>query len=428
MASALSVLIVGGGGREHALTWAITQSKQVETVYVAPGNAGTAAIAKNINIPAEDVQALTQFAHENRVDLVVIGPEVPLALGLVDSLNKANIRAFGPTGLAARIEASKAFSKRFMQDHNVPTAAYAEFSGYDAAMRYVDEMNSPVVVKADGLAAGKGVIMCEGPQQARAALKAIMVDSQFGEAGDKVIIEEWLEGPEVSLLAFVDGKMVVAMPPVRDHKRAYDHDEGPNTGGMGAFAYPLDVTPEVVAQIEKRILQPVVAGLAAQGTPYKGVLYAGVMLTADGPKTLEFNCRFGDPETQVVLPLLETDIVDVMLACVDGTLDQLDVAWKPGTCATVVMASPGYPGSYPKGLSISGVDAAQAAGTVVFHAGTALDDAGNLVTSGGRVLAVSATGDDLDTALATAYAGVGQISFEGAHYRTDIGRNGRHQA
>jgi len=423
MTESLAVLVVGGGGREHALAWAIHRSSQVKKLYVAPGNAGTAAIAQNVNIPAGDVNALTQFALENHIDLVVIGPEVPLALGLVDALKKVNIKAFGPTASAALIEASKAFSKQFMQQHDVPTATYAEFSSYDAAIRYVDEMNGPFVVKADGLAAGKGVIMCESPQKARAALKQIMVDEAFGEAGQKVILEEWLEGPELSLMAFCDGKTVVPMPPARDHKRAFDHDEGPNTGGMGAFSRPADVSPELMALVKETVLQPVIDGLAAQGTPYVGVLYAGLMLTADGPMTLEFNCRFGDPETQVILPLLETDLVAVMLACVDGTLDQLDVGWKPGACATVVMSSPGYPGNYPKGLVISGVDAAnQADDTVVFHAGTALDESGDLVTSGGRVLAVSATGDDLNAALDRAYAGVKQITFEGAHYRTDIGR------
>lgn len=419
------ILVVGGGGREHALAWALRKSPQTGVLYVAPGNAGTEAIAHNVDISAGDAAALVGFAIENHVDLVVVGPEVPLAMGLVDQMQEANIRAFGPTQSAALIEASKVFSKAFMQEHNIPTATYAEFNSYDAAIRYLDEFNRPVVVKADGLAAGKGVMVCETVAEARAALKSIMLDEQFGAAGHKVIIEERLEGPEVSILAFTDGKTVVTMPPARDHKRAYDNDEGPNTGGMGAFAPPADVFPELVEQIKQDVLQRAVDGMAKRGTPYTGVLYAGLMLTPDGPRTLEFNCRFGDPETQVILPMLETDLVEIMLACVEGRLADIDVHWRDGACATVVMAAPGYPASYPKGLPIQGIDEAEALQDVmVFHAGTDHDYQRAVVTAGGRVLAVSALGDDLSAALNKSYAGVAQIHFEGAHYRKDIGRSG----
>ena len=418
--SELTLLVVGGGGREHAMTWSLAKSSKVGKIYVAPGNAGTSAIAENVAIPADSIDELVQFVQKHKIDLVVVGPEVPLALGLVDALNEIGVRAFGPTQAGAQIEASKAFSKAFMRDHNIPTAEYASFEDYESAVAYVKAQNSPLVVKADGLAAGKGVIICESPDEALKALQDMMVDNSFSGAGNTVVIEEFMTGPEVSVLAFTDGKTVVTMPPARDHKRAYDNDEGPNTGGMGAFTPPPDVSPELIDEIAKTVLQPAVDGMAKQGIPYVGVLYAGLMLTENGIRNLEFNCRFGDPETQVILPLLETDLIGIMQACIDGTLDALDVQWKSGACATVVAASGGYPAKYPKGLAIDGLD--DVTDQIVFHAGTASNDNDDIVTSGGRVLAVSAIGDDLDSALDNAYDGLRKISFEGMHYRTDIGR------
>lgn len=428
----LNILVVGNGGREHALAWALAWSERVGQIFVAPGNAGTAwqkvagnvarraiAASQNVDIAADDVDGIVKFAVENAIDLVVVGPEVPLAMGLVDKLDAAGIKAFGPNKAAAQIEASKAFSKQFMLDNGIPTATYAAFTEFEDASDYVENLARPVVVKADGLAAGKGVIMCQTPADAHAALKEIMLDKAFGRAGNTVVIEEMMTGPELSVLAFCDGKTVALMPATRDHKRALDNDEGLNTGGMGAFTPVPDATPELLDEIKKRVIQPTIDAMARAGIPYKGVLYAGMMLTPDGAKTLEFNCRFGDPETQVILPLLKTDLVTIMLACIDGTLDQFDIEWSDHACATVILASPGYPASYPKGLPISGLDAVNDA--IVFHAGTALKD-GQTVTSGGRVLSVSALGDDMDAALSTVYQELQNIHFDGMHYRTDIGR------
>lgn len=433
--SRLAVLVVGSGGREHTLAWALARSLQVEQVYVAPGNAGTSwpahpaaegwrpqAAATNVPIAADDVPALVAFAREQWIDLTVVGPEVPLAAGVVDAFQSAGLRIFGPCREAARLESSKAFAKKFMRECAIPTGDYVTFDDYDAACRYLIKHDHPMVVKADGLAAGKGVIVYTDLDEAQAALRRIMVEREFGDAGDTVVLEERLSGPEVSLLAFTDGRTVVPMPPTRDHKRVYDGDQGPNTGGMGAFAPAPGVDAPLVGEICRTILQPTVDGMAAQGTPYVGVLYGGLMLTSDGPKVLEFNCRFGDPETQVILPLLETDLLEILLACVEGRLDQVDVRWRPGACAMVVLASPGYPGTYPGGLPISGLDDLAAHDEViVFHAGTARQD-GRLVTAGGRVLGVSALGANLSTALSRVYAGVGRVHFEGMHYRHDIGR------
>lgn len=428
----LKTLVIGSGGREHALAWRLSRSWRVGEVYVAPGNAGTEWTAApciegyrpwvssaNVNIVADDVAGVIDFCREKTIDLVVVGPEAPLAAGMVDALNTAGIAAFGPTQAAARLESSKAFAKQFMRDHNIPTAEYGTFSDYAEAAAFVESFGHPVVVKADGLAAGKGVIVCDDADDARSALAEILLEGNFGTAGSTVVIEERLRGPEVSVLAFSDGKTVVAMPPARDHKRAFDGDEGPNTGGMGAYAPVLDVSPDMMAEIERTILQPAVDGMAASGTPYVGVLYAGVMLTGDGPKLLEFNCRFGDPEAQVILPLLVTDFAQILLACVEGALADVTVEWEDEACATVVVASPGYPGHYPKGLAIQGVQ--QVRDAIVFHAGTARDG-GQMLTNGGRVLAVTAVGANLDSALNTVYREIKKIRFEGMHYRTDIGR------
>jgi phosphoribosylamine--glycine ligase len=416
----LTVLVIGSGGREHALVWALSRSPQVGEIYAAPGNAGTAVSAINVPIPSDDLAGLVEFAREKQVDLTVVGPEAPLAAGIVDRFQAAGLPVFGPTQAAAQLESSKAFAKTFMREQGIPTADYAIFDDLAAARAYVERQSGPMVVKASGLAAGKGVLMCANRDEALAALQLAMQERAFGSAGDSVVIEEWLQGPELSLLAFSDGRTVVPMLPARDHKRAYDNDAGPNTGGMGVYAPPPDVDETLVAEIMRTVLEPAVRGMAEQGTPYVGVLYAGVMLTASGPQVLEFNCRFGDPETQVILPMLDSDLAEIMLACIEGRLSPEMVRVKPGACAAVVMAAPGYPGSYPKGALISGLDDVPD-DVLVFHAGTALRD-GQVVTSGGRVLAVSAVGADLETAVTKAYAGVSRIHFDGAHYRTDIGK------
>jgi phosphoribosylamine--glycine ligase len=421
----LNVLVIGSGGREHALVWKLGQSTQVARLFVAPGNAGTAVSATNIPIAAEDVDGLLQFARDNGIGLTVVGPEVPLALGIVDAFQAAGLPIFGPTQAAAQLESSKAFAKSFMAEMGIPTAQAVTFTKYETARDYLKAtaMADGIVIKASGLAAGKGVVVCDDLNQAEAALQAMMLDRAFGEAGHEVVIEERLRGPEVSLLAFCDGQTAVPMLPARDYKRAYDHDEGPNTGGMGAYAPPTDVDEALVARIMQTVIEPAVVGLAARGMPYVGVLYAGLMLTASGPQVLEFNCRFGDPETQVILPMLDSDLAEIMLACIEGRLNPELVQRREGACATIVMAAPGYPGSYPNGLSISGLERAAAQPNVtVFHAGTTL--AGRqTVTNGGRVLAVSAWGDGLEIAVAQAYTAVAEIQFEGAHYRKDIGRN-----
>jgi phosphoribosylamine--glycine ligase len=427
----LRVLVIGAGGREHALAWALARSPGVAQVFVAPGNAGTnwpaaagRAPAAAVPVADSDLAGLLGLAQEQRVDLAVVGPEAPLAAGYVDAFQARGLRVFGPSHTAAQLESSKAFAKRFMREYGIPTADYESFDDYDAARRYVEQQNRPLVIKADGLAAGKGVVVCDGPNEAAHALRRMLVEREFGAASATVLIEERLAGREVSLLAFSDGRTVATMPPARDHKRVYDADRGPNTGGMGAYAPVPNVSAAQLNTIRRTILEPAIAGMAARGTPYVGVLYAGLMLTVDGFKVLEFNCRFGDPEAQVILPLLETPLDEILLACVEGRLDQVVMRWRPGSCATVVLAAPGYPGSYPKGLPISGLDDVSAAFApdelIVFHAGTA-GTVDRPVTSGGRVLAVSGLGDDLAAAQARAYAGVRRIHFEGMHYRRDIG-------
>jgi phosphoribosylamine--glycine ligase len=433
-----TVLVVGSGGREHTLAWALARSPQVEQVYVAPGNAGTEwpadpaadglrprAAAKNVPITVDDLPALVAFARREEVDLTVVGPEAPLAAGIADIFQTSGLTVFGPTCEAARLEASKTFAKDFMRQHNIPTGDYAVFDDYQAANDYLNQVEYQVVVKADGLAAGERVLICDNADQAQAALKKVMVERAFGKSGDKVVIEERLTGLEISILAWSDGRTAVPLISARDHKRVYDGDEGPNTGGMGAYAPAPDITPDFVEAVRHTILQPTIDGMAERGSPYVGILYAGLMITDEGPKVLEFNCRFGDPETQVILPLLGTDLFETLRACVDGRLDQIDVQWLSDACATLVMASAGYPGAYSKGRPISGLDRTAALeNTVVFHAGTTRTKEG-VVTSGGRVLAVSAVGDDLAMALNRAYVGVAQIDFEGAHYRRDIGLNYR---
>lgn len=414
------ILIVGNGGREHALAWALKKSSHVGEVLIASGNAGTATIGQNVAISPEDVPALVKFADEHRFDLVVIGPEVPLSLGLTDELHKIGLRVFGPVQASAQIESSKAFAKGLMVKKNIPTAEYAEFTDEASARAYLQTCKHPVVVKANGLAAGKGVVVCDNKEQAEEALNYLIHSGGFGDASSKIIIEERLYGVEASVLAFCDGKTVSLMPPARDHKRALDGDKGANTGGMGAFAPISDLSADDLAHIQKIVMQPMIDILAEQGMPFVGILYAGLMLTADGVKVLEYNARFGDPETQVLLPLLETDLYDIMTACVDGRLAEMTIQWKNAFCATVVLASVGYPASYPKGLPIHGLGASSE-GVMVFHAGTSQkEDA--ILTNGGRVLAVSAFGDTLLSALDRAYDHISYIQFDGMHYRKDIGR------
>ena len=424
----MRVLVVGSGGREHALAWALSRSPAVSDLHVAPGNAGTQALATNIPIAAEDVTALREHCRREGYDLVVVGPEAPLAEGLADLLLEDGLRVFGPRRQCAQIEASKAFSKDFMRAHGIPTAAYATFTDYDEARRYLDEHGVPVVVKASGLAAGKGVIVCQTLPEAQEALDAVMRQRAFGAAGDMVVLEDCLTGQEASVLAFTDGETVVPMVVAQDHKAAYDGDRGPNTGGMGCYA-PADVVDEaVVGRVVAKVLQPAVDGLRAEGCRYVGVLYAGLMLQDNAFQVLEFNCRFGDPETQVILPLLETDLVEIMEACIDGRLAEVEVRWRRQHAVCVVMASGGYPGSYPKGLPIEGLDEAAAqANTMIFHAGTRLEG-GRVLTDGGRVLGVTAWDDTLALAKARAYEAVERIHWSGAMYRTDIGAKGLRKA
>ncbi|MBN1582545.1 MAG: phosphoribosylamine--glycine ligase [Anaerolineae bacterium] len=410
----MRILVVGSGGREHALAWKLAQSPKVGQLFVAPGNGGTAQIAQNVPISADDNDSLLRFVQENDIDLTVVGPEAPLVAGLVDAFTAAGLRAFGPTAAAAQLEGSKAFAKHFMIQEGIPTAVGAVFRHHQAALAYLDAQPMPIVIKASGLAAGKGVFVCATKQEAQAALHEIMVDRAFGPSGDEVLIEECLKGEEASLLAFSDGKTVVPMLPARDYKRIGDGDEGPNTGGMGCYAPSSYLSPELISSVVARVLQPTVDGMRQRGIPYVGVLYAGIMLTANGPRVLEFNCRFGDPETQVLLPLLDTDLVDIFLACIEGRLQQVDVHWKPDHAVAVVMASGGYPGRYEKDKPIH----INLAG-LVFHAGTRLDGE-QLLTSGGRVLAVTCTAPTLEDARTRAYQGIEQIHFENVQYRTDI--------
>jgi phosphoribosylamine--glycine ligase len=420
-----TVLVIGRGGREHALAWKLAQSPRVQRVWVAPGNGGTALAGgkvANVALEESDFAALIDFARQHDVTLTVVGPEAPLADGIVDAFQAAGLRCFGPSKAAAQIEASKAFAKDFMARHGIPTARHATFADFATALAHLHEIEYPVVLKASGLAAGKGVILPALLAEAEAALRQIMIEREFGEAGDEVVIEERLQGPEASVLAFSDGRSVALMPAAQDHKRIFDGDQGPNTGGMGAYAPAPLMTPALLDEVQRTVLQPTIDGLAAEGIPYVGVIYAGIMLTADGPKTLEFNCRFGDPETQVILPLLESDLAEVIEACLDGRLAEIVVRWRAGAAATVVAASEGYPGSYPKGREINGMaEAVALSSTAVFHAGTRLDADGRLLTDGGRVLAVTGVGDDLPAALASAYAGIERIRFQGMHYRRDIG-------
>ncbi|KAJ1679738.1 hypothetical protein EV182_001429 [Spiromyces aspiralis] len=424
-ATGYKVLVVGNGAREHALAWALAKSSKVEKVYVAPGNGGTDGFStkiKNVDIgySPKDFEALASFAKAHEIDLVVPGPEQPLVDGIADVLKKHGVPCFGPSRKAARVEGSKAFSKDFMQRHNIPTARYQNFVNYDAALNYIKSIDHNVVIKASGLAAGKGVLIPQNKQEAIEALQSVMVDKQFGQAGEEVVIEELLEGQEISVLSISDGYTVVSFPAAQDHKRAYDNDQGPNTGGMGAYSPAPIATSAIMKTIHDTVLQPSIDGMRKEGFPFIGCLFTGFMLTSDGPKVLEYNCRFGDPETAVVLPLLSDSchLVDILLAAVEGCLDAVPVSFKDGYAATVVMASEGYPGSYPKGRTIEFQSVP--ANVTVFHAGTKKEGP-LVVTSGGRVLTVTGTSDSLQGAIDAAYQGVATVNFEGGFYRGDIG-------
>ena len=412
----MNILVIGSGGREHALYWKLSESPQTEQIYAIPGNPGMGASAE---IALDDHAAILRFVKEHEIGLVVVGPEVPLMNGLVDELEAAGIRAFGPRANAAEIEGSKSFAKGLMKKYGIPTARYEVFTAAEPARAYIRQEGAPIVVKADGLAAGKGVIVAMTEQEALDAVDAIMEDHSFGDAGARVVIEEFMEGEEASLLAFTDGRTIRPMISAQDHKRAYDGDRGPNTGGMGTYAPAPVMTPEMTERAVEEILKPTIAAMAKEGRTYRGCLYLGLMVTADGPKVVEFNARFGDPETQVVLPLLDSDLVAIMCACADGTLADVPIRWKDGAAVCVVLASGGYPGHYDKGQEIHGLADAEAMGALVFHAGTAMKD-GKLVTNGGRVLGVVGRGADISSAVDAAYAAATKISFKDAYYRKDI--------
>ncbi len=416
----MRVLVVGGGGREHALAWKIAQSPKVDKVFVAPGNAGTAAIAENLDLWPADVEGFGKAAREKNIDLVMVGPEVPLASGIVDYFNYLGIPIFGPTRAATRIEASKVFARQLMEERGIPCPKGAIFSSHSEASEYVQKQRLPVVIKADGLAAGKGVIIAYSLPEAQKALDDIMVAKIFGVAGHGVIIDEYLSGPEVSLIAFTDGKTVKPMMPACDYKRVGDNDQGPNTGGMGSYSPPGLFSRQMVKEVVRGILSPTVKALARTGTPYKGVLYAGLMIVRGLPVVLEFNARFGDPETQVILPLLKTDLVDILLAVIHGKLAEIKIEWRPQACVGVVMSSGGYPGSHRTGFPVRGLDSVDE-DVLVFHAGTKLGNDGVAYTDSGRVLTVVGLGKNMAEAREKVYRNIGKIRFEGSYYRKDIG-------
>ncbi len=416
----MKILVVGSGGREHALAWKLAQSKRIQLVMAAPGNGGTALDPHIENVPVSDPDQLADFAQSQGISLTVVGPEAPLAAGIVDKFRARGLKIFGPTQKAAQLESSKDFAKAFMQRHGIPTATYQTFSDAAAAHRYIDEQGAPIVIKADGLAAGKGVVVAMSLDEAHGAIDMMLSDNRFGDAGARVVIEEFLEGEEASFIVMVDGKNILALATSQDHKRLLDNDEGPNTGGMGAYSPAPIVTPELHARVMREIIQPTVQGMAKDGIPYTGFLYAGLMIDAQGhPKTLEFNCRMGDPETQPIMARLKTDLVTVMEHAVNGTLDQIELDWDRRTALGVVMAAGGYPDAPKKGDIITGIPA-ETADSVTFHAGTTLEN-GELQTSGGRVLCVVGLGDSVRMAQKNAYDAVEQIRFDGMQFRRDIG-------
>lgn len=418
----MKILIIGGGGREHAIAWKLSKSPRVEKIYCAPGNAGIAEIAECVNIGVMEFDRQVAFAKEHGIDLTVVAPDDPLAAGAVDAFEAAGLRAFGPRANAAILEGSKAFSKDLMKKYNIPTAAYETFTDPEEAIKYLETARMPIVLKADGLALGKGVLICSNLEEAKEGVRTLMLDKQFGSAGDEIVIEEFMTGREVSVLSFVDGKTIKIMTSAQDHKRAKDGDQGLNTGGMGTFSPSPFYTSEVDAFCREKIYQPTVDAMRAEGREFKGIIFFGLMLTEDGPKVLEYNARFGDPETQVVLPRMKNDLADLFEACIDGTLDQVELEFEDNAAVCVVLASDGYPEHYEKGYPISGLERFKDAdGYFVFYAGTKLNDQGQIVTNGGRVLGVTATGGDLKEARANAYKATEWVEFGNKYMRNDIG-------
>ncbi len=415
----MKVLVVGSGGREHALCWKIAQRPDTE-VYVAPGNIGMVDVATLVNIKVDDIAGLVDFAKAEGIDLTVVGPELPLTLGIVDAFQEAGLACFGPNKAAAKLEGSKAFSKELMKKYGIPTAAFDTFTDVDKAKAFVDEIGVPCVVKADGLAAGKGVIICMTREEADKAIEDMLTDHAFGDASATIVIEEYMVGPEVSVLAFADGKSVLPMVSAQDHKRIFDGDKGPNTGGMGAYSPAPVYTEALSTEVNKTIIEPTIAAMAAEGTPFTGILYTGLMLTEKGPRVLEYNVRFGDPETQPIMVRMKSDIVELFQACVDGKLDEATLEWHDEAAVCVIMASGGYPASSEKGVPIHGLDDIAAEEAIVFHSGTAEKD-GEIVTNGGRVLGVTAKDATIKGAIDKAYAAVEKISFDHMQFRRDIG-------
>ncbi|WP_040949697.1 phosphoribosylamine--glycine ligase [Gorillibacterium massiliense] len=415
----MKVMVIGRGGREHAIVWKLSQSLKVSKLYCAPGNGGIAQLAECVEIDEQDFAGIGRFAKEQAVDLVVIGPDDPLAAGIVDYLEGLGLLVYGPRKNAAEIEGSKVFMKHLLKKYNIPTAAYESFDNYEDALAYLGSHGAPIVIKADGLAAGKGVIVARTNEEAEKALQTIMLDKAFGASGNRVVIEEFMEGQEMSLLAFVDGNTVRPMVPSQDHKPVFDNDEGPNTGGMGTYSPVPHIPQEIVDEAIRTIVVPTAEAMVQEGRPFRGVLFAGLMITASGPRTVEFNARFGDPETQVVLPRLESDLLDIFLASLDGRLAEADIRFSGDAAVCVILASPGYPGSYPKGLPITGLEDVPEGDALVFHAGTRVSE-GRTVTAGGRVLGVVGMGADIAAARDRAYAASERIRFEGKHCRTDI--------
>ncbi|MBU1147102.1 MAG: phosphoribosylamine--glycine ligase [Candidatus Omnitrophica bacterium] len=417
----MRVLVIGSGGREHTLVWKISQSKKVDKIFCAPGNGGIKEIAELINISSDDIDGLLGFAKENKIDLTVVGPEVTLVQGIVDRFNEEGLKVFGPSKELAMLEGSKIFAKEAMKRFGLPTADFKVFSDASSAKKYLKEKGVPIVIKADGLAAGKGVVVAQSIEEGETAIDDMLVKKIFGSAGEKIIIEDCLEGEEASILVFSDGKTIAPLVSSQDHKRIFDNDKGPNTGGMGAYSPAPVVSQELFNKIIEIVFKPIIDGFAKEGKLYKGVLYGGIMITKKGPMVLEFNVRFGDPETQAILPRLKSDLVDVMLACIGGSLDKIKLEWDNRTCIAVVAASGGYPGLYQKNDEINGLDVFKdKKDIVVFHAGTAAKD-GKIFTSGGRVLAVTGFGDGIKTAKQNVYAAIEKIKFDGMHYRRDIG-------
>jgi len=423
----MKVLVIGSGGREHAITWKVSQSKKVKKIYCAPGNGGMAQIAELVNINAENIEGLLKFAKENKIDLTIVGPETPLVLGIVNKFTAVGLRIFGPTKEVARLEGSKVFSKKIMAELGVPTADFQIFNNTEDAIKYIEKKGAPIVIKADGLCGGKGVIVCKTIAEAKGAVEAIIKDKKFGAAGEQIVIEDCLIGEEASIIVISDGKNVVLLASSQDHKAIYDGDKGPNTGGMGAYSPAPVITDDLFKIIMKDVIYPVIKGLADKSTPYKGTLYAGLMVTKDGPKVLEFNARFGDPETQAIFPRLKDDIIELMEASIDGTLGKKKLNWNKKPCVSVVVASGGYPEKYEKGKVINGLEeAGKTKDVVVFHAGTVLiedkkNGTKNFITNGGRVLNVTALGNNVKDAIERAYAALDKIKFDKMYYRRDIG-------